>query len=71
MKQLARLFVTGALLCVSAAVYAGPGKLYSITACPGEDASTEMNISWNLLKINKMYVSALYNFNAIKSLTNS
>ena len=46
MKQLARLFVTGVLLCASAAVYAGPGKLYSITACPGEDASTEMNISW-------------------------
>ena len=46
MKTLTRLFATGALLCASATVYAGPEKLCSITACPGEDASTEMNISW-------------------------
>lgn len=46
MKTLTRLFAAGALLCASATVYAGPDKLYSITACPGEDASTEMNISW-------------------------
>ena len=38
--------MTGALLCTSIFSNGQQDKIYSITACPGEDVSTQINISW-------------------------
>ena len=46
MKTGVKLFMTGALLCTSIFSNGQQDKIYSITACPGEDVSTQINISW-------------------------
>lgn len=46
MKKVLRLLVAGAFLCTCTVSYGQKEKIYTIVTCPGEDASTQMNISW-------------------------